>query len=256
MTSRAPHPVTLPRLCWGDAGAERRALLVHGLGSSGALMWRLAVALADAGWHATAVDLRGHGDAPRALDYSVEAYAADVVATLPDGGGAWDLVVAHSLGGAASTTAAAENGEWTRRLVLIDPAILVTGRDSGIIRRSQERAFDDNRIEAVRAEHPHWHPHDLELKVDAVARASRWAVEQTSAQNSEWDVRAAAARLRVPTHVIGADPKVYSLFTGALADEVLANPAVTMSIIAGAGHSPHRDEPEPTVRRLLEVIDR
>ncbi|WP_309068908.1 alpha/beta hydrolase [Microbacterium sp.] len=249
-----PSPVSLPRMHWGDPSSGRRALLVHGLGSSGALMWRFGVALADAGWHASAVDLRGHGDAPRALDYSVAAYAADVAGTLPDDGGAWDVVIGHSLGGAATTVAAADHPAWTRQVVLIDPAILVDERDAGIVRRSQERAFADNRIQAVRNEHPHWHPQDLELKVDAVTRASRWAVEQTSAQNATWDVRDAASRVTVPLHVIGADPKVYALFTGATADDVLRNPAISLSIVTGAGHSPHRDKPEQTMRRLLEVL--
>ncbi|GEC74482.1 hypothetical protein GCM10010213_06290 [Microbacterium maritypicum] len=218
-------------------------------------MWRLGDALADAGWHATAVDLRGHGDAPRSLDYSVAAYGVDLAVTLPEGGGAWDAVIGHSLGGAASTVAAASAAEWTRRLVLIDPAIHVDGRDAAIVRRSQERAFADTRLEVVQQEHPHWHPQDQELKVDAVLRASAWAVEQTSAQNQPWDVRAEAARLRVPTHVIGADPAVYSIFTGALADEVLAaNPLISLSIVEGAGHSLHRDRPEESVRQLLEAL--
>ena len=250
-----PAPVTLPRLSWGDPAAARRALLVHGLGSSGALMWRLGDALAAAGWHATAVDLRGHGDAPRALDYSVAAYAADLVAARPSGDGPWDAVVGHSLGGAAGTVAAAADPDWTRRLVLIDPAIHVVARDAEAVRRSQERAFADNRLEAVRQEHPHWHPQDQELKVDAVRRASAWAVEQTSAQNQPWDVRTDAARLTVPTHVIGGDPAVSSIFTGALADEVLAsNPRISLSVVAGAGHSVHRDRPEESIRQLLEAL--
>jgi len=248
-------PLTLPRLAWGAASAPRRALLVHGLGSSGALMWRFGVGLADAGWHAEAVDLRGHGSAPRALDYRLVAYAADVAQTRPADGGPWDLVVAHSLGGAASVLASADHPDWTRRLVLVDPGIVVMQRDAEIVRSSQERAFADNRVEVVRDEHPGWHPHDLELKVDAVTRASRWAVEQTSVQNRPWDVRDAAARLSVPTHVLGADPKVYSLFTGAIAEGVLAaNPLVTMSIVQGAGHSPHRDKPESTLAQLLNAL--
>ncbi|UWF76982.1 MULTISPECIES: alpha/beta fold hydrolase [Microbacterium] len=247
-----PAPLTLPRIVWG-AGPSR-ALLVHGLGSSAALMWRIGVALADAGWQATAVDLRGHGDAPRALDYTVGAYAADLAATAPDGGGAWDAVIGHSLGGAAGVVAAAGHPHWTRRLVLIDPAIHVAGRDAGIIRRSQERAFADPSEATVRAEHPHWHPQDVELKVDAVRRASAWAVAETSAQNRPWDVREQAARLTVPTHIIGADPEVYSLFTGELAASVLENPRITMSIVAGAGHSPHRDKPDETVHEILEAL--
>lgn len=250
-----PAPVTLPRLTWGDPSASRHALLVHGLGSSGALMWRLGDALAAAGWHATAVDLRGHGDAPRTLDYSVAGYAADLVATRPADGGAWDAVIGHSLGGAAGTVAAADDRTWTRRLVLLDPAIHVDERDAGIVRRSQERAFADNRLATVQQEHPHWHPEDQELKVDAVRRASAWAVEQTSVQNRPWDVRPHAARLTVPTQVIGGDPAVYSIFTGALADEVLAsNPRISLSVVAGAGHSVHRDRPEESIRQLLEAL--
>lgn len=250
-----PAPLRLPRLAWGHPSADRRALLVHGLGSSGALMWRVGAALADAGWHATAVDLRGHGDAPRALDYSVEAYGADLAATLPDGGEAWDAVIGHSLGGAASTVAAASAPAWTRRLVLLDPAIVVDGRDAAIVRRSQERAFGDNRLELVRQEHPHWHPQDHELKVDAVRRASAWAVEQTSAQNTPWDVRADAARLGVPTRVIASDPEVYSIFAGETAAAVVAaNPMISMSVVSGAGHSLHRDRPDETLRQILEAL--
>ncbi|MGP6172210.1 alpha/beta fold hydrolase [Microbacterium sp. A204] len=247
--------VTLPRLSWGDPASQKTALLVHGLGSSGALMWALGDALANAGWHASAIDLRGHGNAPRALDYTVGAYASDLALASPDRGGSWDAVIGHSLGGAASTVAAASDPGWTKRLILLDPAIVVDGRDAQIVRRSQERAFTDNRIEVVQDEHPHWHPQDHDLKVDAVTRGSRWAVEQTSAQNDPWDVRADAARLSIPTHVIGADPEVYSLFTGDVADEVLAaNDNISMSIVHGAGHSPHRDLPEETIRQLLEAV--
>ncbi|WP_298040670.1 alpha/beta fold hydrolase [uncultured Microbacterium sp.] len=250
-----PSSVQLPRLRWGDALAPRTALLVHGLGSSGALMWRLGEAMADAGWHAVAIDLRGHGAAPRTQDYSIAAYAADLRGTRPDRGASWDAVIGHSLGGASATVAAASDPEWTKKLVLIDPAIFVAGRDSSIIRRSQERAFADNRIELVREEHPHWHPQDHELKIDAVARTSRWAVEQTSAQNAPWDVRTEAARLAIPTHIIGADPDVYSLFTGDTAQQVLdTNPLITMSVVADAGHSPHRDRPEETIRQLGKAL--
>jgi len=246
-------PVTLPRLAWGDPRGPQ-ILLAHGLGSDGALMWRYGSALADAGWHAVAVDLRGHGDAPRTLDYRIAAYAADLLGTTPERGGAWDAVVGHSLGGAASTVAAATDPAWTRRLVLIDPAIMLSDDDRESVRAGQDQSFADPSAEAVRAAHPSWHPLDIELKARATRRASRWAVEQTSVQNATWDVRAEAAALTVPTHVIGADPAVFSIFTGDLADEVLRNPVVTMSVIEGAGHSPHRDRPEAATSALLDAL--
>ena len=119
---------------------------------------------------------------------------------------------------------------------------------------SQQRSFADTSPGAVRDEHPHWHEQDIELKALSAQQVSRWAVEQTSTQNTPWDVRAAAARLTAPTHVIASDPKVYSIFQGALADEVLQNPVVSMSVVTGAGHSPHRDKPEDTLAHLAAAI--
>lgn len=254
-------PVLLPRLTWGSATASRRALLVHGLGSNGALMWRYGVALAEAGWRADAVDLRGHGTAPRTLDYTLAAYATDLAQTFPDGrsGAArepWDLVIGHSLGGAASVLAVAGDPSWTRRLVLIDPAIALTDRDREIVRESQTRSFDDPSQDAVRAEHPRWHEQDVELKALSAQQASRWAVEQTSVQNRIWDVSDAALDIAVPTHVIASDPSVYSIFAGKPAESVVArNRRFTMSIVEGAGHSPHRDAPDATISALLRTLD-
>ena len=218
-------------------------------------MWRYGTALAEAGWRADAVDLRGHGTAPRALDYTIGAYAADLAATLPDVGAAWDLVIAHSLGGAAATVTAAADPSWTRRLVLIDPAIHLTDHDRDIVRASQEESFADPTVEAVRRGHPLWHAQDIELKALSARQASRWAVEQTSAQNASWDVRDAASSLTIPTHVIASDPQVYSIFAGKPAEAVVAgNPRLTMSVVTGAGHSPHRDKPEATIGELLRIL--
>jgi pimeloyl-ACP methyl ester carboxylesterase len=218
-------------------------------------MWRYGTALADAGWRADAVDLRGHGTAPRALDYRISAYAADLAQTPPSGGGAWDLVIAHSLGAAASVVAVANDPLWTRHLVLVDPAIALTDRDREIVRDSQTRSFEDPSQAAVRAEHPAWHEHDVELKALSAQQASRWAVEQTSGQNETWDVTEAALGVSVPTHVIASDPDVYSIFRGKPAECVVTrNPHFAMSVVPGAGHSPHRDRPEATLAALREIL--
>lgn len=247
-------PVVLPVLGWGSATASRRALLVHGLGSSGALMWRIGSALADAGWFALAVDLRGHGTAPRAQDYTIAAYAADLAEVRPDGGGAWDAVIGHSLGGAASIVAAAGVPDWTQRLLLIDPAVHLSESQREQIRADERAQFADPSPAGIRAAHPHWHPTDLELKAQAVAQASPFAVEQTMVQNQEWDVRAEALSVNVPVHVIAGDPTVFALFDTAVAEELLKRPSITMSVVTGAGHSPHRDRPEETMAQMWEFL--
>ena len=253
-------PLTLPTTSWGSASATRRALLVHGLGSNGPLMWRFGVALADAGWHATAVDLRGHGLAPRALDYTIAAYAADLIGVTPEIDNEtadttpWDLVIGHSLGGASAIVAAAAYPAWTKQLVLIDPAVVLSRDARANMRNGQERTFAEETAVTIRAEHPTWHENDIELKAVSVQQGSRWGILETSTQNDPWDVRAEASRLRIPTHVIAGDPAVMSIFAGALAAEVMQNPVVSMSVIEGTGHSPHRDNPEATMAALLAVL--
>ena len=75
----------------------RRIALVHGLGADGGL-WRAVTEriVAAGGATVTTVDLRGHGASDRADDYGLDAFAGDLVQTLPTG---LDLVVGHSLGG-------------------------------------------------------------------------------------------------------------------------------------------------------------
>ena len=75
----------------------RRIALVHGLSADGALWHGLTERIvADGGATVTTVDLRGHGASDRSDVYTVEAFADDLVETLPTG---LDLVVGHSLGG-------------------------------------------------------------------------------------------------------------------------------------------------------------
>jgi pimeloyl-ACP methyl ester carboxylesterase len=104
-------------------------------------MWRYGTWLADAGWHATAVDLRGHGTAPRARLLDRAAYAADLARTVT----ADDALGSRRPlpGGAAATVASADAPTWTRRLVLIDPAIHLQDHDRALVRVSQETAFAD-----------------------------------------------------------------------------------------------------------------
>ncbi len=76
---------------------QRHVALVHGLGGDGDLWQGLTDRIIGAGGTTvTTVDLRGHGASDRDDDYGVDAFARDLVETLPAG---LDLVVGHSLGG-------------------------------------------------------------------------------------------------------------------------------------------------------------
>jgi pimeloyl-ACP methyl ester carboxylesterase len=86
------------RLATASSGeGPRRIALVHGLGADGALWQALTERIvATGGATVTTVDLRGHGASDRADQYGLDAFADDLVETLPAD---LDLVVGHSLGG-------------------------------------------------------------------------------------------------------------------------------------------------------------
>ena len=220
----------------------RRALLIHGLSSNSTTWWRVAAALEERGWEVTTPDLRGHGTAPRAESYAIADYASDLPA------GPWDLVVGHSLGGAVAVLVAGT----ASRAVLLDPVLEVAADEFDAVKADQLAELDLT-IESIRAAKPHWHPRDHELKIAAVRQADPRAVERTFSDNPGWNVVEAAKAITVPTLILGADHRVYSMLSAATADAVVAaNPNVAYRIIDGAGHSPHRDRPEETIAAILD----
>jgi pimeloyl-ACP methyl ester carboxylesterase len=231
--------VRLPEYEWGDAAASARALLVHGLSSDSDSWWRVADALVADGWHVTAVDLRGHGSAPRAESYSLDDYAGD----LPRG---WDLVVGHSLGAAASVLAAQAPG-FTRLLVLLDPVLDVPVADATAIIADQVAELDYT-AESIARDKPHWHERDRAAKLSGVRRVDPAAVTRTFSDTGRWDVTAQARALTVPTLILSGDPEVYTMLDPVLGRELGA------VIVEGAGHSPHRDRPEQTLAALREWL--
>jgi pimeloyl-ACP methyl ester carboxylesterase len=99
-------------------------LLLHGGGQT-RHSWRgTAERLAEHGWQVYSVDLRGHGDSdwPENGDYSLDAFAADVVSIAAE----MDqrpVLVGASLGGIASLVAVGESPvPLARALVLVDVA--------------------------------------------------------------------------------------------------------------------------------------
>lgn len=233
----------LPRREWGDPDSDRRTLLVHGLSSSGASWWRVAEALADDGWHVTAVDLRGHGDGPAADSYRVEDYASDLPAEN------WDLVIGHSLGGACAVLAAADP-QFARRLVLLDPVLEIPDEqfDEVLADQLSEVELTEESLYELK---PHWHERDRSAKLDAVRAIGATAVGRSITDNRPWNLVLAARSLRIPTLILGGDPSVYSMLATDTADALAAtNPLVEYTVVAGAGHSPHRDRPEHTLALL------
>ena len=111
---------TLTRVLEAGRG-DRTMLLVHGVGAR-ADRWRLNLnAFAEAGYHAYAIDLPGHGLAEKGsrFDHSVPNYATFARAVLEELGAGEVYLVGTSLGGHVLATVACEIPERVAGLVMV-----------------------------------------------------------------------------------------------------------------------------------------
>jgi pimeloyl-ACP methyl ester carboxylesterase len=239
-------PVTLPVTRWGSPDAARTALLLHGLTSFGATWWRVADALAAAGFAVTAPDLRGHGRAPHTESYAISDFGGDVLGVE----GRWDLVVGHSLGGVVAVAAAHRQPGWARRLLLVDPVITIPA--DGLDELTEE-IVEEIRVPDAAGYlvlNPRWHPEDAALKLEAARATSEHVVRSVLAE--PWSYEAQLAEVDCPVIVLAADPDRGATFTAAEGRRLeAAKPDLRWSVVPGAGHSIHRDDHLAVVNAAL-----
>jgi pimeloyl-ACP methyl ester carboxylesterase len=176
-------------------------MLYHGGGQTRHSWGSTLSALGARGWRAYAVDLRGHGESDWATDgdYSLDAFAGDVLAAAASLG-ATPALVGASLGGLASLAAIGENSgvAVASSLVLVDvaPRIEDSGRDR-IGRFMVEHIEDgfgslEEVADAIQRYNPHRpRPRDLSgLSKNLRQRGSRWYWH--------WDPRFVSGRMGGP----------------------------------------------------------
>ncbi|MFE5300973.1 alpha/beta fold hydrolase [Streptomyces sp. NPDC056632] len=216
---------------WG--AGERVALLVHGLMSDHRTWRRVGPALAERGYRAVAVDLRGHGASGRATGpagYAPRDHADDLVASLPAGA---ELAIGHSLG--ALALALAVERLAPRRAVYVDPAWQLPGGRHGY----RPEMFTEAKLltrEQVRLFNPRWTEEDLDVELDTVR---------------VWDERSAHGlvpfagrdlgprRPEVPSLVVLAEPSMLVPAGHALR---LKERGFELRSVPGAGHTVQRDD--------------
>jgi pimeloyl-ACP methyl ester carboxylesterase len=149
----------------GSAG--RPVLLLHGGGQTRHAWARTARRLAEAGWHAVALDQRGHGDSAWVPDaaYAFPDFGADAAAVarqIAREQGGKPVAIGASLGGIAALLAQGEPGEPVLSgLVLVDivPKMDPRGVDhvQGFMRARASEGFAsvEEAAEAVAAYLPH-----------------------------------------------------------------------------------------------------
>lgn len=243
-----PIPIELERLEWGTG--NRRMLIVHGLGSSAAGWWRVGPALAKAGFHVTAVDLRGHGDSHSPGDYSMHAYAADLLAV----DNSWDAVLGQSLGGAAVIQAMVEKPDWAERIILEDPLLIILDQELAVEYVSAD-LDSETTVEVMAANNPTWHPEDARIKLEAQLLAGPEVIVNSMVHNPGWNVVGAVADLEIPTLLLGADPDLQPLVPPALGTSLAQmNSSIEFHTLTGASHSMHRDEFDTFMTLVLDFL--
>ena len=236
---------------WNPSG-ERRALLVHGLGSDGSTMWRLAEHLAEHGFAVTAPDLRGSGESPVADSYSVADLAGDLRAI----GTGWDVAVGHSWGGAVVGCLLAEPG-FAACGLLLDPVLVVREEDKPALTAAlQNEVGGALTLESLRADMPSWDDVDRVRLVEASLKVTPEVVAAALADTSPWNFVDLARTWQVPVTVLAADPAAGALVDESLVAELSTIPTATVRVVAGADHSVHRAAPAVVLDALDGLIAR
>jgi pimeloyl-ACP methyl ester carboxylesterase len=239
----------------GDSNAPA-VLMLHGGGQTRHAWHATATNLADAGWRAITVDLRGHGESthPRPPAYALEDFAADVralIAAIADA----PVVIGASLGGIAGLLAITESpAAPAAGLVLVDVAHRFRPRGGGRIVSFMEEHPDgfaslSDAADAIAAYLPHRaRPRDSTgLRHNLRCNDGRWTwhwdpeiltqarpMIQDQTQLSE-RLTKAATRLRQPCLLVrGADSDV---LTASIAREFIELAATaTLAEVQCAGH--------------------
>jgi pimeloyl-ACP methyl ester carboxylesterase len=258
-TTLAGDGVALAADVYGDEGAPP-VVLLHGGGQTRHAWGTTALVLAEKGWRAYTVDLRGHGDSEWVADgdYSLDGFARDVVA-LATGFDQLPALVGASLGGIASLTAIAEApSPIATALVLVDVAPRIEASGVARIGEFMTEHIDgfaslDEVADAVAAYNPHRpRPKDLSgLRKNVRLRDDgRWywhwdprfvggrfgSIDETRSSMTEPGRLMAAARaLTIPTLLVRG--RMSDLLSEEGARELLELvPHARLVDVAGAGH--------------------
>jgi pimeloyl-ACP methyl ester carboxylesterase len=263
----------------GDPDA-RAVVFLHGGGQTRRSWSKAAAAVAQRGWQAVTVDMRGHGESDWSAegDYSVVSFAADiqeVLRRLPPR----PVLVGASLGGCTSMLLAGEIAPGiASAVVLVDfvPNMNPSGasRIHKFMSDRVESGFDslDEVADMIAEYNPHRpRPTDLEgLKTNLRRRGDRWywhwdpAFINGTSPKPPFEVTdpdrmhaAVEAILRDGVPMLLVRGQVSDLVSQDRADEFLRRfPQVEFVDVAGAGHMVAGDRNDLFAQSVLDFLGR
>lgn len=240
----------LSYLDWGGEGPP--ALLLHGITSSAATLWRVAPALAARGLRPIALDMPGHGESDVGPDHAIDAIASLVGDAITGLGLRQVTLLGHSWGGA--TALALASGDHPARgalarVALLDPALgmeTAWGEQAlpGYIEGVGEPATTG--AAAIRARNPAWCEGDVYWKAIAMEQCRREQVEGFFRPAAAWDLVGRVGRVAAPLLILAAAPghsviptDRHAELRAALAPgrgELVTVPGTTHNMFRGAGY--------------------
>jgi pimeloyl-ACP methyl ester carboxylesterase len=235
--------------------AGRSLLLLHGLTSSGRTMLPLARELSTLGATVSTPDLRGHGDDASIDGFTLDDFAADLF-PLPRPTDGWDLVVAHSLGGAIAIRMAAIEPNWAKRLLMLDPVITLPSAGARAVVAENIAGIRDVDVETSLRENPLWSRETAELDVDAARQVTADVVRLAIESNLPWDLTPELGSVSASIRILGADPEHDTALTSPALGRRLATqlPNVEYELVEGSAHSIHRDKPAVVLAAIVELL--
>jgi len=249
--------------CWGRED-DPLAVLVHGVTASSRTWWRVGPWLAENGWQAVAVDLRGHGESPRATHgLGLEDLADDLhdtLAALLEPEERVDVLLGHSLGALAALELCREHAGLVGRLVLEEPpgseSIDFDEISRGVeadVARARE-APEDHKQEQL-DENPSWSEGDSIANVESLRRCDAEPVAAIVRNGLHYDLNALIGSVEISTLlVLGSGARGSALpepERSAVADALRRGTVETFD----AGHGVHRDDFEGYVRLLSNWLN-
>ena len=195
----------------GERATRDAVIIVPGI-TSPAVTWGYVAEHFGRQFDTYVLDVRGRGlsEASDALDYSLDAQAADLIAFAAVLGLQRFAYVGHSMGGRIAIRAAAQQPAGLTRLVAVDPPVSGPGRrpypaklpwyvDS--IRMAQRGIT----LEEMRSFCPTWSEEQLRLRAQWLHTCDERAIVSSFEAFQSDDIHADVARIRVPVLLLTAE---------------------------------------------------
>ncbi len=239
-------------------------VLLHGIGSRGQSWWPVIDVLQEH-FHLYQVDLRGHGDSGKPeTGYTLDAFVADLEATLQALGLEQPRILGHSLGAVIALLWASEHPSAAAALVLEDSPLTIRPELLPAFDGWQQLAALTPEAAAAwyHQEYPHWSLEDCERRAQTITSTAPGVFGELRSESAA--ALHTGATDRTPTLSVVTSPVLLVRGNPELGgmvplDDVLrleaVMPQARVVSIMEAGHGLHRDATEAFLEAVIPFLE-